>query len=174
MGSPNNNYIPTQTNAAQKRSTETASNLPVILVLTVPPKERDLTQEREDEMRALLDTAGCQVCAVAIQHIDKPTKATYIGKGKCQDIWDLIEDPRPARWYSTSANPLPRAQPERLLEAKVMDYSALILHIFAQNARTHQSMLAVELAQLEHNHSRLKRLWNHLDRIKAYEYARPR
>jgi GTP-binding protein HflX len=168
MGSPNNNYIPTQTNAAQKRSTETASNLPVILVLTVPPKERDLTQEREDEMRDLLDTAGCQVCAVAIQHIDKPTKATYIGKGKCQDIWDLIEDHEALEVvFDVSLTPSQERNLERLLEAKVMDYSALILHIFAQNARTHQSMLAVELAQLEHNRSRLKRLWNHLDRIKA-------
>ena len=49
----------------------------------------------------------------------------------------------------------------------MVDYTALILHIFADGARSKQAMLAVELAQLEHNRSRLKRLWTHLDRIKA-------
>ena len=128
-GKPEQQLHPNPTASAQKRSTETATGLPVILVLTVPPKDRDLTQEREDEMRALLDTAGCEARAVAIQHIDKPVKATYIGKGKAQEIWDLIEDHEALEVVFDVSLTSQERNLERLLEAKVMDRSALILHI---------------------------------------------
>ncbi|TVR13882.1 MAG: GTPase HflX [Planctomycetota bacterium] len=167
MGSPPRHAPPQATKAATQRRNDD-ERLPVVLVLTVPPAQRDLEQEREDEMRALLDTAGCEVVAVARQHLARPVKSTYIGSGKAKEIWDLVEDHEALEVvFDVSLTPSQERNLEKLLEIKVVDYTALILHIFALGARTHQSMLAVELAQLEHNRSRLKRLWSHLDRIKA-------
>src|SRR5688500_1712421 len=56
---------------------------------------------------------------------------------------------------------------ERALGIKVLNRTELILDIFASNAQTYESRLAVELAQLEYSLPRLKQMWSHLSRIKA-------
>ena len=142
--------------------------IPVVLVMTPSPQQRDTEADREAEMRSLLKTANRCVVAVAYQHLPQPVGSTYIGSGKIKEIWDLVEDTEAEEVvFDALLNPRQERNLEKLLEVLVVDYAALILHIFAQNAHTHQAMLAVELAQLEHNRSRLKRLWTHLDRIKA-------
>ena len=139
-----------------------------ILVLTVPPSERHLETEREDEMLALLDTAGVVVVGIARQHLAKPVGPTYVGKGKLEEVRQMAEEGRADEIvFDAELSPSQERNIEKMVERHVVDYTALILHIFASNARTHQAKLAVELAQLEHNRSRLKRLWTHLDRIKA-------
>ena len=55
---------------------------------------------------------------------------------------------------------------EQALKVKVLDRTELILDIFATNAQTYESRLAVELAQLEYSLPRLKRMWTHLSRLK--------
>jgi GTP-binding protein HflX len=55
---------------------------------------------------------------------------------------------------------------ERATGVKVLDRTELILDIFASNARTYESRLAVELAQLEYSLPRLKQMWSHLSRLK--------
>lgn len=140
----------------------------VILVLTTPPSERDTEQEREEEMRRLLETANCVVCDVARQHLSKPVTATYIGSGKIEEVRQLAEQHDVDEvCFDTQLTPSQERNIEKHLERRVVDYTALILHIFAGGAKTKQARLAVELAQLEHNRSRLKRLWSHLDRLKA-------
>lgn len=148
--------------------TNSEGPIPTVLVLTTPPEDRDLEAEREEEMRALLDTAGCAVVGVARQHLRKPVKSTYIGKGKVREIWDLVEETGALEVvFDVDLSPSQQRNLEKGLEITVIDFTGLILHIFARNARTHQAMLAVELAQLEYHRSRLKRLWTHLDRMKA-------
>ncbi|GIT64235.1 MAG: hypothetical protein Ct9H300mP22_6350 [Gammaproteobacteria bacterium] len=56
---------------------------------------------------------------------------------------------------------------EKVFECRVLDRTGLILDIFAQRARSHEGKLQVELAQLQHLSSRLKRGWTHLDRQKG-------
>ncbi|MHC5067492.1 MAG: GTPase HflX, partial [Planctomycetota bacterium] len=142
--------------------------LRVVLVLTPPPDERHLTDEREEEMRSLLDTAGCEVVAVTAQHLQRPVGSTYIGSGKIEEVRQLAEaNDADEIVFDVELTPSQERNIEKHIERRVVDYTALILHIFSHNARTHQARLAVELAQLEHNRSRLKRLWSHLDRIKA-------
>jgi GTP-binding protein HflX len=66
-------------------------------------------------------------------------------------------------------NDLAPAQTRNLEQAtgvKVLDRSELILDIFASRAQTYEARLAVELAQLQYSLPRLKRMWNHLSRIK--------
>ena len=53
---------------------------------------------------------------------------------------------------------------EKATGLKVLDRTELILDIFASRAQTHEARLAVELAQLEYQMPRLKRMWTHLSR----------
>ena len=140
----------------------------VVLVICLPPAERSLLGEREEEMRSLLDTAGCEVVDVISQFPSRPVSRTYIGSGKCEDVRQAgLVNQADEVVFNVQLTPSQERNLEQATGLKVVDYSALILHIFARNARTHQAKLAVELAQLEHNRSRLKRLWSHLDRIKS-------
>lgn len=140
----------------------------VVLVLTVPPDEREHENDREAEMRSLLETAGTVVVAVLRQHLQKPVGRTYIGSGKVEELKQLAVDQLADEVvFDVALSPSQERNLEELVERHVVDYPGLILHIFARGARTHQASLAVELAQLEYNISRLKRMWSHLDRIKS-------
>ncbi|MBA3686843.1 MAG: GTPase HflX [Planctomycetes bacterium] len=140
--------------------------MPIVLVLTVPPKDRELEADREAEMKSLLDTAGREAVAVARQHLQKPVSATCIGSGKIIEVAELVKAHGAEQVvFDTQLTPSQQRNLERDIGIAVVDYNELILDIFATNARTHQAMLAVQLAQLEYGRSRLKRLWTHLDRL---------
>ena len=139
---------------------------PVILVLTIPPADRELAAEREAELKSLLDTAGRAVVATLTQHLAKPHNATYLGSGKIVELKKLMQEHGAEEAaFDVQLSPRQQRNLEKELEASVLDYNQVILDIFLQNARTSQAMLAVELAQLEYNRARLKRLWTHLDRV---------
>jgi len=139
---------------------------PVVLVLTIPPAERELAAERQAEFKSLLDTAGRAVVATLTQHLVKPHNATYLGSGKIVELKALMEEHGAQEAaFDTQLSPRQQRNLEKELEADVVDYNQVILDIFLQNARTSQAQLAVELAQLEYNRARLKRLWTHLDRV---------
>ena len=146
------------------RSTGQAT-IPVVLMLTVPPDERELEKEREAEMRSLLDTAGRSVVAVCTQHLQKPVAGTYIGSGKVEELAGLVEDNGAQQVvFDVQLSPRQQRNLEEEVDCAVLDYDELILDIFARNARTSQAMLAVELAQSEYDKARLTRMWTHLDR----------
>lgn len=140
----------------------------VVLVMTLPPNKREFMNDRIQELTGLLDTAGCVVAVTCSQHLQKPVSATYIGKGKIEEICELVEQYQADEVvFDVDLTPSQGRNLSKYITVPIIDYSGLILHIFSQNARTHQAQLAVELAQLEYHKSRLKRLWDHLDRIKA-------
>ena len=120
-----------------------------------------------DELRGLATTAGTKVVADVVQRRDKPHPGTYLGKGKLEDL-KLIVDSHDADVviFDNDLSPGQIRNLEKTLETKVLDRTELILDIFASNARTHESRLAVELAQLEYSLPRLKRMWTHLSRMK--------
>jgi GTP-binding protein HflX len=141
------------------------ATIPVVLVLTVPPDERELETEREAEMRSLLDTAGRSVVALCVQHLHKPVSGTYIGSGKVEELHELVEGHGAQQVvFDVQLSPRQQRNLEEEIACAVLDYDELILDIFARNARTSQAMLAVELAQSEYDKARLKRMWTHLDR----------
>jgi GTP-binding protein HflX len=141
------------------------ATIPVVLVLTVPPDEREQEAVREAEMRSLLDTAGRSVVALCVQHLAKPVAGTYIGSGKVTELTELVEAHGAQQVvFSVQLSPRQQRNLEEEISCAVLDYDELILDIFARNARTSQAMLAVELAQSEYDKARLKRMWTHLDR----------
>ncbi|MFL5656940.1 MAG: GTPase HflX [Ktedonobacteraceae bacterium] len=103
------------------------------------------------ELGVLARTAGAEVVGTMIQRLRHPDVATYIGKGRVQELsclekqvgFDLVI-------FDDELSPGQQRNLEKLLDARVIDRTALILDIFAQHARTREGRLQVELAQLEY------------------------
>ncbi len=119
-------------------------------------------------MALLADTAGARVVGSAVQRLESRNPATYIGKGKVQEVVSQ----RPELNYSTvifddELSPSQQRNLEKALDVKVLDRTALILDIFAQHARTREGRLQVELAQHEYILPRLRGQWSHLERLEG-------
>ena len=119
-----------------------------------------------DELGRLADTAGAVVVGELVQKRGTPHPATLFSKGKVEEIQGLVastnadtivcdEDLTPAQVRNL----------EKKLDRKVVDRSEIILAIFARHARTRESRLQVEVAQLEYSLPRLRHLWTHLERL---------
>ena len=99
------------------------------------------------------------------QHVDEINPATFVGKGKVEEMRDL----RPELLYDVAVfddelSPRQIRNLEDALDVRVLDRTALILDIFAKHARTREGALQVELAQYEYRLPRLTRRWTHLSR----------
>ncbi len=118
-----------------------------------------------DELHGLATTAGTQVVGELIQRRPTIEHGTYLGKGKVEELRLLVEKTKAdVVIFDNELSPGQTRNLEKAVGAKVLDRTELILDIFAAGARTHESRLAVELAQLEYSLPRLKRMWTHLSR----------
>lgn len=126
---------------------------------------RDETEEYLDELVLLADTAGAEVVARMSQDRDRIDSATFIGKGKVEEIRKLIiEQVIPLVIFDDDLTAVQVRNLERMLECKVLDRSGLILDIFASRAKTNEAKTQVELAQLQYLLPRLTRQWTHLSK----------
>ena len=145
------------------RATGAAGEL-CILARMVPPRDA-LPEHPLEELSGLAETAGASVVGGVIQRRDHPDQTTYLGKGKISELKGLVDlHDADMVVFDNDLSPSQTRNLEKVLEVKVLDRSELILDIFANNARTYESRLAVELAQLEYSLPRLKRMWTHLSR----------
>lgn len=120
------------------------------------------------ELARLSDTAGGEVAGEIWQRRPRINPTYYVGTGKAEELKELCRTLRPD--LVVFDNDLTGAQVrnlEKLIGVRVIDRSELILDIFAKHARTAQSKLQVELAQLEYELPRLKRMWTHLSRFEG-------
>jgi len=100
------------------------------------------------------------------QKLDKPSSTHYIGKGKIGELIDLKEHTQyDTVIFDDELSPRQQRNLEDALGVRVIDRSALILHIFAQRARTSEGKLQVELAQHQYLLPRLVGQWRHLERL---------
>jgi GTP-binding protein HflX len=118
-----------------------------------------------DELRRLADTAGARVLGELVQRRGAVHPPTFLGKGKLAELKELAEE-READLvvFNDDLTPSQVRNLEKELGAKVVDRSELILDIFARRARTRESRLQVELAQLQYQLPRLTGMWKHLER----------
>ena len=108
------------------------------------------------ELGTLARTAGAEVVGTMVQRMRHPDVATYIGKGRAQELCDTEKQLGvDLVIFDDELSPSQQRNLEKLLDARVIDRSALILDIFAQHARTREGRLQVELAQLEYRLPRL-------------------
>ncbi len=129
-----------------------------------------------DELASLVEAAGGYVVGRTYQRrpagrgsaTPEVTPATYIGRGKAEEVAALAEDLEAKLVvFDNELSPAQIRELERLLGRKVLDRSELILDIFASRARTREAKLQVELAQLEYTAPRLRGMWTHLERQQA-------
>ena len=121
-----------------------------------------------EELAGLAESAGAKVVGQLTQRREAPDVATYLGKGKVEELRILAEAyDANLVLFDNDLAPAQTRNLEKAISCKVLDRTELILDIFASRAQTHQARLSVELAQLQYSLPRLKQMWNHLSRIKA-------
>src|SRR6185295_13285814 len=119
-----------------------------------------------DELRELATTAGARIIDEVIQRRDRPDPATFIGKGKVEEIRNqvLIEGVKVVI-FDDDLTPSQHKNLEGILDTKVVDRTGLILDIFAKRARTKEGQLQVEHAQLNYRLTRLTGYSDYLSRL---------
>ncbi len=137
----------------------------VIVGVSTRSVGREETEEYLDELALLADTAGAEVIARMSQDRDRIDAATFIGKGKVEEIHKLVlEQKIQLVIFDDDLNAVQVRNLERDLECKVLDRSGLILDIFASRAKSNEAKTQVELAQLQYFLPRLTRQWTHLSK----------
>lgn len=127
----------------------------VILVGTDIDKEQDIN-ETLAELERLVETAGGEVVGSILQRRERPDTATYIGKGKLEELKALqLETKATTIVFDDQLSPAQQRNIEKFMEVKVIDRTALILDIFAQRAHSYEGQLQVELAQMRYMLPRL-------------------
>ena len=118
-----------------------------------------------DELASLAETVDVEVVGLVSQKLTNPHPATYVGKGKLEEIKALQEElDYNLVMIDGDLSPAQQRNLEQALELKVIDRTALILDVFARRAQTREGRLQVELAQLQYRLPRLTRMWSHLSR----------
>jgi len=119
-----------------------------------------------EELSHLAKTAGDHVVGTLTQKLDSPSPAYYIGKGKIEELIKLKDQTKyDIVIFDDELSPRQQRNLEEALGVKVIDRTALILHIFARKAQTHEGKLQVELAQHQYLLPRLIGQWSHLERL---------
>lgn len=124
--------------------------------------------ERLEEIRLLVESAGAGVCGLVTGRRQSPDPATFAGKGKVLEIAaEVSANQAELVVFNHALSPAQERNLERALQCRVVDRTSLILDIFAQRAQSSEGKLQVELAQLDHLATRLVRGWTHLERQKG-------
>ena len=154
-------------NTLANPSTFAAPSNGAVILVSVDFGEPDY-EESLHELRQLVISAGMQVRGTLEGKRNTPDAKLFIGSGKADELKLMLESSETQLIaFNHDLSPSQQRNLERLLQAKVLDRTGLILDIFAQRAQTHEGKLQVELAQLEHLSTRLVRGWTHLERQKG-------
>jgi GTP-binding protein HflX len=129
----------------------------VLVGVTIPPEGIEETEAHLDELALLVDTAGADVAERVLQRRQSPDPATYIGKGKAEELRQVsLEVDADTVVFDDELSPAQSRNLEKLLGRTAIDRTAVILDIFAQNARTQEGRAQVELALLRYRLPRLR------------------
>ncbi|MDW3178530.1 MAG: GTPase HflX [Acidimicrobiia bacterium] len=129
----------------------------VLVGVTIPPNNADETDASLDELALLVDTAGADEVGRVHQRRQAPDPATYVGKGKAEEIKDLsVSVDSDTVVFDDELSPAQQGKLEKILGRSALDRTAVILDIFAQNASSAEGKAQVELAQLRYRLPRLR------------------
>ncbi|SNY93630.1 GTP-binding protein HflX [Cohaesibacter sp. ES.047] len=157
-----------------KRETVATRSLVLVPILSQNLQNKAAAEgkivRRTDDSR--LEEAAGLAAAIELDVVDViriPLNAlrpsTLIGKGKLEDIWDIIDREKvDLIIIDYPLTPIQQRNLEKEWDSKVLDRTGLILEIFGRRARTKEGRLQVELAHLNYQKGRLVRSWTHLER----------
>jgi GTP-binding protein HflX len=127
-----------------------------------------MTEGDLDELAALADSAGAEPVARLVQNRPEPDPATFVGRGKLDELHDVVRAERAAAVIlDRELNPGQLRSLEERLGVKLIDRTALILDIFALHARSREGKAQVELAQLNYLLPRLRGWGEAMSRLGA-------
>lgn len=137
----------------------------VILVGVSLPGQEDV-EKSLDELAELAMTAGAETVGRMTQARDQFHPGTYVGKGKVEELKDLIwELEATGVICDDELSPIQMKNLQDELNVKVMDRTLVILDIFAGRASTNEGKIQVELAQLKYRATRLTGFGTSLSRL---------
>ena len=140
---------------------------PVVIVRQDASNTRE-SVDRLEEIHLLTESAGGEVVATVLSKRKRPDSVTFVGKGKAEEIRDLVAATGAELVIIDHAiTPVQERNLERRVKCRVIDRTRLILDIFSHRASSREGKLQVELAQLKHLSTRLVRGWTHLERQKG-------
>jgi GTPase len=129
----------------------------VLVGVTGPGESDDDTEASLDELALLVDTAGADEVARVVQRRASPDPATYVGKGKAQEILEVAEAvDADTVVFDDELSPAQQRNLESMFGRSAIDRTAVILDIFAQNAHTVEGKAQVQLALLRYRMPRLR------------------
>ena len=119
-----------------------------------------------DELAFLAETAGAVTVKKFIQKLAHTDSKTYVGKGKLEEIKNYVASREISLViFDDELSGAQIMNIEKVVDAKTIDRSDLILDIFARRAKTAQAKAQVELAQYQYILPRLRGMWKHLERL---------
>ena len=128
-------------------------------------QDSGLANEYLEELAFLAETYGLKTIKTFTQKLEKPDKATFIGKGKLSEINQFVKDHAiDVVVFDDELSPSQQRNLEKELGKKVLDRTTLILEIFEQRAQTAHAKTQVQLAQYQYMLPRLTGMWTHLER----------
>ena len=133
-----------------------------------------VNEEEEDdeyvqaELEGLCEASGVQPVGYIRQRISKPTSATFIGKGKLEELQMAVRHENPDLViFDCELSGIQMRNISETINKQVNDRTQLILDIFAQRARTKEGQLQVELAQYSYMMPRLMSFYTKFERQKG-------
>ena len=152
-------------NSAGSTNTISDANTTILVSLNIGNNSH---LEDLEELRQLAVSDKLTILAEVKSKNYKPSPATYAGKGKVDEIAQILKQTGAQLViFNNNLSPVQQRNLEKYLECRVIDRTSLILDIFAQRAKSHDGKLQVELAQLQYLATRLVRGWTHLERQKG-------
>ncbi len=145
--------------------TSQSSERTILVGLITPDVSETQAEEYLDELAFLSETAGAEPVARFLQRLDTPNPATFVGKGKLDEITEYVSAHEVGlAIFDDELAPNQLRNIERQLGIRILDRTSLILDIFATRAQTAHAKTQVEMAQYQYMLPRLTRLWTHLER----------
>jgi GTP-binding protein HflX len=130
----------------------------ILLVgVDLPPHDQEAVEASLDELHLLIDTAGADEVGRVVQRRHAPDPATYVGRGKAEEIRELAElTDCDTVVFDDELTPAQQANLEKILGRSAIDRTAVILDIFAQNAHSQEGKAQVQLALYRYRLPRLR------------------
>ncbi|MES2762686.1 MAG: GTPase HflX [Bacteroidota bacterium] len=146
-------------------STQIQTSTAVLIGVINKKQNESLAYEYLDELAFLAETYGVETKKVFTQKLERPDKATFLGKGKLSDVKAFIKEHKiNVVIFDDELSPSQQRNLEKELGVRILDRTTLILEIFSQRAQTAHAKTQVQLAQLQYLLPRLTGMWTHLER----------
>lgn len=137
----------------------------VLIGIITKQQNESLAFEYLDELAFLAETYGVETKKVFTQKLERPDKATFLGKGKLNDVKNYIKENNiSVVIFDDELSPSQQRNLEKEIGKRILDRTTLILEIFSQRAQTAHAKTQVQLAQLQYLLPRLTGMWTHLER----------